>query len=365
MARYEWIVEYGNLLPRTELSSVQEISIQKGRTKIQDPFKSSTAVIRGRNFAGLPNIELNTAIYIYAKRGNNTWQIFSGKVADFKKIYGQVAEMDTWEIYCEDILATLGRAFIKSGTTWAAGTTTMNAALGVATAIGTISFLQQGTSTSLVSAQDVSNLNGFTVVNQLAATEQGYIYPYAHDGYEFASRNYYSNLSYLGDFTDGTLTATYSTAKFTDVQFGSFADSYFTSVVVEPNGLAAQTSGVAGERVYTMNSYDQTTAQAQNLADYVLATLNVQQAQPSVISAISEIQTNDVAMICAELAGQGRRIGIILRSQRYEVFVEGATITATPEQSRFSFNVVSSKALNFFILDSHNFGVLNQNRLGF
>jgi hypothetical protein len=45
--------------------------------------------------------------------------------------------------------------------------------------------------------------------------------------------------------------------------------------------------------------------------------------------------------------------------------MEGATMTANPDASRWTFNIVSSEAQNFFILDSADFGVLDTNRLGF
>jgi hypothetical protein len=54
-----------------------------------------------------------------------------------------------------------------------------------------------------------------------------------------------------------------------------------------------------------------------------------------------------------------------LRGVVYLLFVEGSTITATPEQTRFTLNVVSADALNFFILDDASFGVLDTNKLGF
>jgi hypothetical protein len=54
-----------------------------------------------------------------------------------------------------------------------------------------------------------------------------------------------------------------------------------------------------------------------------------------------------------------------LRGDVYDVFVEGSTVTATPEQSRFTLNLVSSEALSFFILDSTAFGRLDTDKLGF
>jgi hypothetical protein len=40
-------------------------------------------------------------------------------------------------------------------------------------------------------------------------------------------------------------------------------------------------------------------------------------------------------------------------------------VTANPEQTRFTYNLVSSEALSFFILDNAAFGKLDTDRLGF
>jgi hypothetical protein len=60
-----------------------------------------------------------------------------------------------------------------------------------------------------------------------------------------------------------------------------------------------------------------------------------------------------------------QNVQLILRGVLYNLFVEGGTMTANPDQTRWSFNIVSSEAQNFFILDSTAFGVLDQNKLGF
>ena len=142
------------------------------------------------------------------------------------------------------------------------------------------------------------------------------------------------------------------------------ADSFFDQTVVEAEGLASASSG-SGSRVYTLQTFDKDLAQSFSLADYLLSTLQVQNQVPSSISVLSEVQINNVAIEAAQLAGTGRQCGLILRSEVYDVFVEGSTVTATPQQSRFTLNLVSSEALVFFILDSFAYGVLGSNKLGY
>jgi hypothetical protein len=366
MARYEWEVVYDTGPPIT-LSDVQSVSITKGRIQVQDPIKASTATVTGRNLAALPNIEIGRFISITATDPlSELFQVFVGVVSDVQVTYGEVPAMDTWTIHCEDAIARLGRSETRN-MSWAAGLTTGQAV------IATVFNATQGAVTvtaaapfgdSRVSAETLNEANVMQVVNQLIATEQGRFYSVAGNSVEFKSRSQVASGVVIGTFTDGTLVSTGDTAKFNDVIFRSQADSFFDQVFVEPDGLAVQTSGT-GIRKYVLQSYDQTTTQAQNLADYVLATLQVQDSVPSTLSCISEVQTNNVAMQGAMQADRGGRCQLVLRGVRYELFLNGCTVTATPEQTRFTFNLVSADALNFFILDSTAFGVLDQNKLGF
>jgi hypothetical protein len=135
-------------------------------------------------------------------------------------------------------------------------------------------------------------------------------------------------------------------------------------VIVEPEGLAGQDSGT-GPRSFVMRSFDQTTAQAQNLADYVKATFDVQTQVPNTISVLSESQNNFQMQQVVDVSNSFGEVVLYLRNNSYRLFVLGLTVTATPDQARFTLNVASSEALNFFILDSSSFGVLDTNRLGF
>ena len=364
MARYEWKVTQNAL---TVLSNVQNITIQKGRVQVQDPFKSATATVQGRDLASLPTVVIGDTIVITAEIGVDVYDAFIGVVSDVQVTYGQVASMDTWTIFCEDSVARLGRSLTTDTFSWSAGLTTAQAAINTASDAtgGAVSLSSTGPfSSSTVSAQSPTNTNALQILNQLAATEQGYLYASAPNQVTFRTRAEIGTWPLRGDFTDDSLVSVNDTALFDQVVFRSQADSFYEEVVVEPEGLASQTAG-SGARRYSFKSYDQTTTQAQNLADYVLATLQVQDSVPSSISAISEVQYNDVALVCATQAGTGIRCGLILRGESYNLFVEGSTITATPEQARFSLNLVSAEALNFFILDSTVFGRLDADKLGF
>jgi phage gp46-like protein len=368
MARYDWSAIYDPAGTPATLSDIQNITIQKGRVQITDPFKASTATITGRDVASLPTIEIGGEIEIYCDESAFVFPVsmFYGVVADVQIVYGQVPAMDVWTIHCEDALATAGRSLTGDSFSWSAGIAAYTAGAQTMTnAFGGSVVLAGGAfSSSTVSAQSKPDTNVLQLLNELAATEQGYLSSQQPSSIKWINRAEYITNPLLGDFTDGSLVTINTEAKFNDVSFRSQADSFFDKVVVEPDGLAAQSAGT-GSRVYTVKTYDQTTTQAKNLADYILATLQVQQSVPSTISAISEVQTNDLVVDCFVQTAQGSRVGLILRGVEYQLFLEGATVTATPEQTRFTYNVVSADALAFFILDDVSFGRLDADKLGF
>lgn len=368
MPRYEWSAIYDPTGSANALSNIQNVTIQKGRVQITDPFKAGTATISGRDVSTLPTIEIGGEISIKVDESAyvSPVEMFYGVVADVQIVYGVVAAMDTWTIYCEDSLATAGRSLTTSSFSWSAGISPYTAGSQVMTnAFGGAVTLAGGSFTSsTVSAQSRPSTNVLQLLNELAATEQGYLSSQQPNSIKWLNRSEYATNASLGDFTDGTIATTNTTAKFNDVTFRSQADSFFDKVVVEPDGLAAQSSG-AGSRVYTVKTYDQTTTQAKNLADYLLATLQVQQSVPSTISALSESQTTNLVVTCFQRTAQGNRVRLLLRGVAYDLFLEGAAITATPDQTRFTFNVVSASAFNFFILNNAVFGVLNTSKLGF
>jgi hypothetical protein len=227
------------------------------------------------------------------------------------------------------------------------------------------------TGSSKVSAYSWANENALNIVNTLIATEQGRIVSAASVGAKDVEWYNRSVLNLLGEicvFTDGSAFVSGPQGRFQEIVFRSRADSFFTKTIVEPEGLASQSAG-SGSRVFTMQSYDQTTAQAGDLAAYVLATLDVSQDVPANISYIVESQDVAVGEFAIRSAldtlGGVRTIKIVLRGQVYTCFVEGYTYSATPSQTRIRLNLSSSEAAVGFVLDDANFGVLDTSKLGF
>lgn len=365
MSNYEWIV-FHNGVTASELANVQSFTVTKGRQQIQDPFRVGTAVISGRVPSGLPTIEIGDGIDIFNYSVSPAVAVFRGEVADFRINYGATPELDTWEILCDDGFASLGRAFATGSLT--AGDQPFTAALYLIATVAGLTISNEYPSigsNSTVSAFSFTNENVFNIIQDLIFTEQGRIYPIQPGQFAWVNRAAIGQLPTVCSFSDGTLTASAPVVKMQNAEFYSQADSRFDRVIIEPQGLASQTSGTTTGTAFERRSLDQTTTQAKNLADYVLSTLQVNRAVPYKVSTTSEVQSNFAVIDAFVKAGRGIRAQVIIRGALSNVFIEGASLTATPAQTRFSFNLVSTQAQNFLILDDPVFGVLDANRLGF
>lgn len=354
---------FGVQLP---LDDVQEITVSRGRQAIQDPFRAATAVVSGRRPDLLPTIRIGDIIFITAiTPALASIPIFNGVVSNFSVKYGEVASMDLFTIEAEDALAVAGRAVTTDTFSWPANISTFEAAQLACTNAGVaIQNVYNTPSGSNVSAQTLANRNVLELLNQLAATEQGRLVGLDSTAVGWVDRTAFGDAPNVITFSD---VLTGELVPYNQVDFRSLADSFFTEVIVKPQGLASQSSGTES-RTYTLNSFDAGTGQAKNLADYVLTTLEVNVAKPSIIGTLSEIASitpNDRALLASKDAGTGIRATLELRGFIYGLFIEGSTLTASPDQTRFSFYVVSDEALDFFVLDSATFGVLDQNKLGF
>ena len=364
MPKFNWKVTYDGA---TVLSDITGITVSRGRQQIQDPFRAGTAVIEGRNLAGLPTIEVGKEVNIEILIGSTVYgSVFTGIVSDVQFTYGFTTDQDTWTIDVEDNLAVMGRAYTTAGFSFTAGDTVgqaMEDVAGDATGgdIG-IGFFGSFTTSSKVSAQSLGNTNALELLNTLAFTEQAFLFS---DGgiITCVPRSALGQGNLVGELTDDA-SAVLVPTFFDKVEFRSFADSYYDRVVIEPAGLTAQAVGT-GTRSFTGSSFDETTTQASNLADYVKATLDVQDQVPSVISCLAEAQPNYQLAQMAEISNSFCQISLRLRGDDYTLFLLGLRLTVTPDSSRFTFNVASSEALNFFVLDSTTFGVLDTSRLGF
>jgi phosphotransferase system HPr-like phosphotransfer protein len=337
----------------TVLGNVTSHSIRGGKSNLLDPVQPTTAQVNGRNPAGLPTIKVGDIVEI-----SSSGIAFGGFVANFQVYYGKNPDEDTWTISLEDAIAYLGRATVT--VSWSTGVTTRAAAIDVATAAG-IDFSGSitDTSKSTVSGQSLTNVNALEVYRTLAITEQarvfaGYTMPGFQPTLNFVGRNV---ITTAGRFNDGSSTALVNTDwRYESLDFAALADNYAQKIIVEPAGLAAQTAG-SGTRVYTLQTYDQTTAQAAQLAQYVDTVLSGQTAGPERVAVIMEAQVSptfpsDVTTI-------------LLRSNTYTANVLGRDVQADPTATRVAWSLAPGATTNWLVLNNATLGTLDNNRLGF
>ena len=363
-------IEYEITANGVTLDDYTSFTITTGRQQVQDPFKAGTASITGRDITNVTGLDIGDFLLIRAIKYNGATiskTVFSGTISNITADYGYVTNADTWTIQGEDFLADVGRAYTTDS--WTAGLATSVAAAAAMNGTGVgLSYAITPTGSSKVSAQSWTNANPLNILNTLIATEQGRIISAPSIGVkdvEWYNRNTLNFYGTLANATDGTVASALPAIEFQQVLFRSRADSFFTKAIVEPDGLAAQSAGT-GTRVFTLQSYDQTTSQAGDLAAYVLATLDVSQDVPSSVSYIAENNTAVQALDIALLGPSGTRsLLVTLRGTQYSCFVEGVTISADPAQTRFTLNLSSSEAAVGFILDDTILGVLDTSKLGF
>ena len=345
----------------SSIGSIISFTWSAGRSAKSDQFSAGRGSLTVRNPQTLPAAIVLEALVNFSINGQ---AVCSGYVTNIQYEYGMVANEDIAIISLEGYIARLGRGYLKNflmggGTTGGEATRVGNALTGVAatvTSVGTRSNTSNGFITG-----DAGN-----IINQLVATEQGRL------------REQASSLIFYG--RDVTLDATqaptsYTGFKFTDsnpsangiaydvVTFASLTDNYFTQVTVTPDGLSTEQAGNGGRNLQ-ISTYDETDTQAQNLADYALGQFDTSTSVPISITTKNSLKwLLDPAKVIA--AGVAYRLPIELRGTTYNSVIEGWSITADPDDVRYTFNVSGYPQNNFFILDDPIYGRLDFNKLSF
>jgi len=352
-----------------DINNIQSLTINYGRVLSTDPFRGSNVTITGRRPDLLPPIFIGQVIKVETTGTTDNFR-YDCYVADFIVNYGFTPTEDTWTIICEDALGSAGRATVTGSVA------TNNRTFDVMSSIGGLVKIFPDTftgdsdrnGTQRCSAINITNENLLTFFNQVAATEQGDIF----NGTAFllSGDNLLKLISYktrrqfdmpVAEFTDTTPQASALAAKYERIEFAGLSQTYADKVIVKPEGLAAQTAGT-GNKVYEVSTYDVTTTQGASTAAYILSTLSTDTDVPVIISCIAENQPTDKALAAAKPSAW---INIALRGDQYTCKVEGGTISVTPSQTRFTYNLTLQPQNSFnFVLDSTHYGVLDTNKLG-
>lgn len=364
MPRFTWGAKYystpdgGTAYTMTD---VQSIFISWGLQNITDVWAPAKCVIEGRNPAQFVTNPLKMDNLVVAEMSSTSGSPsfsgapkFYGQVSDIQYNYDFVTNGDTWKIEAEGTSARIGRQTADG--TWTAGQNIEQALEAFSPAVTVNGYDLAST----VSAQTFDDTQVGTQLATLLQMEQGAMAETTSQVILYG-RRYTPWTGY--NWGDGTVSMG-DVIKYDQIGFGSRAQNYSTKVVVQPDGLTPQTAG-SGTRVFDINTYDQTTGQANDLANYLNASLVLQEGDPITISAVDYVQTHNYLTQMASPPSAWSKFTIGFRGNLYPVFAIGGTITATPDVTRFTYNLIPSEVKQFFILNDVIYGKLNENKLGF
>lgn len=342
------------------ITDIVSFTYRSGRATMSEPYSSAQYTLTVRNPQNLPG---SLVLEARVKVDINGYSIPHGYVTNIEYQYGEVANMDTATITMEGYLSFIGRGYLNLFVVTQESTGENAFRLGNNLSGSTKSI----TSVNTRSICRSSNYSGdaYSLLQQLIATEQGRLLEQS-TSLLLKGRNEYTDLTASPFF--------YTTAKFTDVNpgtngiaydqigFASLSDNYFTQITVNPDGLATQQAGT-GSRNLQVSTRDVSTTQADDLADYMLAQFAVSQSVPMWVTTRHSLAN---AFDPVELIGFiSAKIPITFRGTTYQTILEGYSVTATPEDVRYTFNVSSFQQNNFLVLDDPVYGVLDTARVGF
>lgn len=337
-----------------------------GRQRITDTFQGNNCQVFGikpSTVTTWPEIGASVSVVV-TDRTSSLTAGFVGTISDVEIQYGIIASLDTFTMTVESPLSRAGREIATLTTTAGASTYTMaenidnltNMRIGPA-------FVTSGFYACTTSAQTIEQ----TItdhVNLWQRTEQGRVGEYGDQtdpdittmgavlvGSRLAVSD---NTFFFGDANPAHI-------KYNQLVFQSLADNYSTRVLVNAAGFAQQSDGT-GTFVYEIDTINGSATEADNLAGYIKAILDLNQRTPTSIR-FDGATTNSVDL--CDFSGHGRGGSITFRGTRYDVAIQGGSFSANATNWEGELYVSSAAYLPFLTLNSSVYGIIGTNKLGF
>ena len=375
----DYSVEYYDGANWQEIPYLIELNANIGRRQITDSWNASTASFTFRYPTGFlsPYTDLQVDVPIRFFTPNNTTAAgWTGFIRDVTASWGKpyvsgVGEADYLTVEAEGALARWGRiigdGFVPSVNTANGQLTEIVNHYGLSwngnltgepvTAEGTTSSLLDWFQKFLNTTQG-RPLDGMSVY--LDPEEQPNVWVISNA----------TNLFTTVNFSDSANNSTNNIYNVFD--FDSLADNFVTQVIVTSPDYADQTAevGSAPFRSLTVDTYADSASQAADIASYLLATSQGQVIAPSQVSAVSSgqsdcrldtLNTSNPFYIFARLPTYFTKI--TFRGVTYVARIEGATLSALPDQTRVTYYLSPAEANPWLILDSATNGLLDTNKL--
>lgn len=369
-----YVVNYYPTFPGsfTTLNNIQEITFRGGRRSQLDAYNASSGTIVARYPSGY-------ASPITALVPGTLLEILTPNISAYPYgIYGRINNVSVTYGYpyasstgpADYIEITFEGAFAEAARM--AGNGYSMAAAPLSTQISTMN-AQTGLTASSSTPQQMAatTINGTwgDWVNSSLVSINGRMADFG-GGASFFIRSPYVASVCTVNFSDTTNNAT--NQVYDTLRFDALADNYYTQVQVDPESYAIQTVTKAGAtvpyRTLTVNTLNSSTAQASDLATFLLSQYGTQKFAISQISCSAEAQ-NTFKLDTLGLSGTqeliGARVNVTFRGTTVTCIIEGVSLSATPEGARWTFDVSGADLNNYLVLNDAVFGKLDSNKLGY
>lgn len=369
-----YIVQYStDNVTWTTLSNVQAIDINIGRQAMLDQYSASTAslTIRYPNGYASPVADMVSGTYIRIQSPNTVdpyYSAYFGRIKDVNVTYGipyisNVGNADYLNVTVEGFFAAASR---MQGNSYAMGAGLLSAQLLnmlTETLIGVMTGFNPQMAGTIISGTWGDWLNSVLVTLNGRMTDSQQV----------------EGVVLKGPFNQTTCTVNFSDVAnnatnqvYDQTTFGSLSDNFYTQVTVDPEGFTAQTVTKSGAvkpfRTYLANTLSASTSQALDQANFLLSQYQTQKFALTSVSCLAEAQSSfKLDKMGLSQLGEiiGSLVSVTFRGTVYQSVVEGITVTATPESSRYTYYLSGADLNNYLILNDTVFGRLNYNKLGY
>jgi hypothetical protein len=377
MPLQQYVVKYWNGSAYTALTNIEAINVNIGVQAQLDQIKASTAtcVIRYSTGYATPITQLKSGTDVIIQ--NNTvpasaYNVWEGQIADVSVQYGMpyvggVGNADYATITMEGFFAEVGR---MDGSNYAMAAGTLAAQMITATTQSGVSMAYIGDTGRTGAATTVSSTWGDWVA-RTALTNNARL----RDGAEMSTGKVnivspFNIVPFDYNFSDAP---TGSDQKYDVINFDSLSDNYYNQVTVSTESFGSVTVLEPGVfkpyRTYEVNTINSSASQATDYANYLLNNYKTPKLAISSISASAEQQgtfkLDTMVSIFSLYYYPGCSVNITFRGTTYPCVIEGVSMNATPESTRFTFYVSGADLNSYLILNSATFGILDTNRLGY
>ncbi len=371
----------------SELTGIQSVNITRGRQRSQDPFSGSTCVIEliPANSYAIP-LALGQFVDIRDSNSAASPCYYAGRITDIQRRYDVPYNSGTGAAPGDRITLVVSGGLGVVGANITNITTNL---LNGYDAISQISGIFAGAVYVFINApynfippdKDIwsgvftsgqtiqAGTSGLSVVSKLLNMAQWIADDYDQTRAQYGGYNYGIVVQPPGaSGTPITFTDDGSAGfKYQTIEYLSSLQSSFSTIAVEPDGLTKQFSTNVSSTLnntLTVETYDQTTTQAKNLADYLLTVSTQSQPAPFVI------ETSSAASDTAGELGRfttypiGTAATVKFRGSTVFAMVQGWSIAYYADMARVRCYLSPSLG-TWFTLNSTAFGVLDTNRLGY